>query len=48
LSQAEQASKAKVIDEKKKQLDRDSEDARNDFQAIFRRCTTLWLPRCMT
>ena len=33
LSQAEQASKAKVIDEKKKQLDRDSEDARNDFQA---------------
>ena len=33
LSQAEQASKAKVIDEKKKQLDRDSQDARNDFQA---------------
>src|SRR5580692_5760497 len=33
LSPAEQASKAKVIDEKKKQLDRDSEDARNDFQA---------------
>jgi outer membrane protein len=33
LSQAEQANKAKVIDEKKKQLDRDSEDARNDFQA---------------
>jgi outer membrane protein len=33
LSQAEQANKAKVIDDKKKQLDRDSEDARNDFQA---------------
>src|SRR5580698_6347558 len=33
LSQAEQANKAKIIDEKKKQLDRDSEDARNDFQA---------------
>ena len=33
LSQGEQANKAKVIDEKKKQLDRDSEDARNDFQA---------------
>jgi len=33
LSPAEQASKAKVIDDKKKQLDRDSEDARNDFQA---------------
>jgi outer membrane protein len=33
LPPAEQASKAKVIDEKKKQLDRDSEDARNDFQA---------------
>ena len=32
LSQAEQASKAKVIDDKKKQLDRESEDARNDFQ----------------
>jgi outer membrane protein len=33
LSPAEQANKAKVIDDKKKQLDRDSEDARNDFQA---------------
>jgi len=32
LSPADQANKAKVIDEKKKQLDRDSEDARNDFQ----------------
>jgi outer membrane protein len=32
LSQTEQANRAKVIDEKKKQLDRDSEDARNDFQ----------------
>ena len=32
LSPAEQANRAKVIDEKKKQLDRDSEDARNDFQ----------------
>jgi outer membrane protein len=33
LSPAEQANRAKVIDDKKKQLDRDSEDARNDFQA---------------
>jgi outer membrane protein len=32
LPQAEQANKAKVIDDKKKQLDRESEDARNDFQ----------------
>jgi outer membrane protein len=32
MPQAEQASKAKTLDEKKKQLDRDSEDARNDFQ----------------
>jgi outer membrane protein len=33
LPQAEQANKAKVIDEKKKQLDRDSQDARDAFQA---------------
>ncbi len=32
LSDAERASRAKVIDDKKKQLDRDTEDARNDFQ----------------
>lgn len=32
MPQAEQVSKAKTLDEKKKQLDRDSEDARNDFQ----------------
>lgn len=32
LSPAEQASKAKVIDDKKKQLDRDSQDARDAFQ----------------
>lgn len=32
MSPAEQASKAKAVDDKKKQLDRDSEDARNDFQ----------------
>ncbi|MGA3264142.1 MAG: OmpH family outer membrane protein [Terracidiphilus sp.] len=32
LSDAERASRAKIIDEKKKKLDRDSEDARNDFQ----------------
>jgi outer membrane protein len=32
LSPAEQANKAKVIDEKKKQLDRDSQDARDAFQ----------------
>ena len=32
LSQAEQASRAKVIDDKKKQLQRDGEDASNDFQ----------------
>jgi outer membrane protein len=33
LSEGERANRAKVIDDKKKQLDRDSEDARNDFQA---------------
>jgi outer membrane protein len=32
LSPAEQASKAKVIDDKKKQLDRESQDARDAFQ----------------
>jgi outer membrane protein len=32
LSPADQASKAKVIDDKKKQLDRDSQDARDAFQ----------------
>jgi outer membrane protein len=32
LSDADRASRAKTIDDKKKQLDRDTEDARNDFQ----------------
>ncbi len=32
LSEAARASQAKTIDEKKKRLDRDAEDARNDFQ----------------
>jgi len=32
LSEAERNNKAKAIDDKKKQLDRDVEDARNDFQ----------------
>ena len=32
LSEVERTSRAKVIDEKKKQLDRDAEDAKNDFQ----------------
>ncbi len=32
LSDAERASKAKSVDEKKKQLDRSAEDAQNDFQ----------------
>jgi outer membrane protein len=32
LSEAERASRAKVVDEKKKRLDRETEDARNDFQ----------------
>ncbi len=32
LNPAERASRAKTIDEKKKKLDRDAEDARNDFQ----------------
>jgi outer membrane protein len=32
LSDAERATRAKAIDDKKKQLDRDSQDARNDFQ----------------
>jgi len=33
MPEGERANKAKIIDDKKKQLDRDSEDARNDFQA---------------
>jgi outer membrane protein len=32
LSEAARASQAKTIDDKKKRLDRDAEDARNDFQ----------------
>ena len=32
LSEAERASRAKTIDDKKKQLDRSAEDAQNDFQ----------------
>jgi outer membrane protein len=32
LSDAERASRAKAIDDRKKKLDRDAEDARNDFQ----------------
>jgi outer membrane protein len=32
LTEAERASRSKEIDTKKKQLDRDAEDARNDFQ----------------
>ena len=32
MSQAESGAKAKDLDEKKKQLDRDSQDARSDFQ----------------
>jgi outer membrane protein len=32
LSEADRANKAKELDEKKKKLERDSEDARNDFQ----------------
>ena len=32
LSDAERASRAKTIDDKKKQLERDAEDAQNDFQ----------------
>lgn len=32
LSQAERDNRSKVISDKKKQLDRDTEDARNDFQ----------------
>jgi outer membrane protein len=33
LSPAEQQSRAKTIDDKKKQLDRSAEDAQNDFQS---------------
>ncbi len=33
LTDAERASRARTIDEKKKQLDRDSQDAQSDFQA---------------
>jgi len=32
LSEADQASKARAIDEKKKKLDRDTQDAQSDFQ----------------
>jgi outer membrane protein len=32
LSEVERSTRAKAIDEKKKQLDRDAEDAKNDFQ----------------
>jgi outer membrane protein len=32
LSEAERAARAKTIDDKKKQLERDAEDAQNDFQ----------------
>ncbi len=32
LSEAERASRARTIDEKKKQLDRDTQDAQSDFQ----------------
>ena len=32
LSDADRASRAKAIDDKKKQLERDAEDAQNDFQ----------------
>jgi outer membrane protein len=32
LSDAERATRAKTLDDKKKQLDRDAEDAQNDFQ----------------
>jgi outer membrane protein len=32
LSEVERNSRAKIIDDKKKQLDRDTQDARNDFQ----------------
>ncbi len=33
LSEADRASRARTIDEKKKQLDRDTQDAQSDFQA---------------
>jgi len=35
LSDAERASRAKAIDDKKKQLDRSAEDAQNDFQSAM-------------
>lgn len=36
LSDAERANRAKTIDDKKKQLDRSAEDARNDYQGEMR------------
>jgi outer membrane protein len=48
LSEGERANRAKVIDDKKKQLDRDSEDARNDFQADIQEMYNGLLRRCMT
>ena len=43
LSEVERSSRAKVIDEKKKQLDRDAQDAQNDFQQdmqdVFQACS---------
>jgi len=40
LSQAEQASRAKTIDDKKKVFDRDAEDAKNDFQGEIQEMIT--------
>ena len=40
LSDAVRASRAKTIDDKKKQLDRSSEDARNDYQGAVRELYT--------
>ena len=40
LSQAEQASRAKTIDDKKKVFDRDAEDAKHDFQGEIQEMIT--------
>ena len=48
LSDAERATRTKTIDDKKKQLDRDAEDAQNDFQQEMQDCTTPWPRRSTT
>ena len=48
LSEAERANRAKTIDDKKKQLDRETEDLRNDGQQDMQDLYNTWRPRCTT